>query len=68
VRRAKARIEKALRDNGMQVGHIWKGYDISSGHQYGWYQSGVGQTWYLGRSADEAVDTIASQAEAATYL
>ncbi len=66
--RAKDKIEKALQDNNMRMGHIWKGYDVSSGHQYGWYRSGVGQTWFLGRSVAEAVDEIEAQAEARNYV
>jgi len=61
--RAKDKIEKALKDNGMQVRRIWKGYSAVTGKS-GWHQTN-GQDWFLGTSATEAVDMVETTAEAA---
>jgi hypothetical protein len=59
---AQRKIEKALQDNNMKVGRIWKGYSPFT-TQTGWHRSN-GQDWFLGSNVNAAIDTIEALAEA----
>ena len=62
---AKEKIRKAMEANGLSTsGHIWKGYSAFT-LKTGWhFEPASGQIWFLGRSVDEAIDTIKATAEA----
>ncbi|RLC84859.1 MAG: hypothetical protein DRJ03_13130 [Chloroflexi bacterium] len=62
---AKKKIEKALRDNDLKIGKVWKGYSPAT-MQNGWHRSN-GQDWFLGRSLREALDTVERWAEIRSY-
>ena len=60
--KARQKIEKALRDNSMKVGRVWKGYSPFT-MQNGWHRSN-GQDWFMGDNLKAALDTIDALAEA----